>query len=170
MKIRTQFERPPRENFQCNCGSPEYYDYIADENGSPVKNKLHNRVDEIQSHRQSCDLQILLQRYAMGDESALNQRVGTYGDFTNAPSSFAEFVDGFKQLESDFYKLPDDFRSLFGNSTVEYWQSLGSEEFAKKIDQYFTKKVGGNSNRNNSSSAANNSDPKGGTVNESQSE
>lgn len=170
MKYRTQFERPPRERFQSNPGEVEYYDYIADEDGHPVANKIHNRVDEIQSHRQSCDLRILLQRYAMGDESALNQRTGTYGDFTNAPSSFAEFVDGFKQLESDFYKLPDDFRDLFGNSTVEYWQSLGSEDFAKKVDAYFAKKSGRSGNGSTGSTAAVNSNNTGGTVNESQSE
>lgn len=152
MKYRTQYERPDRDLFRTNPGREEYEVYIVGEDGSPVVSGMNNRYAEIQSHRESVELSTLLQRYAAGDESALNQRIGDYMDVVNAPSSYAEFLDGFKKMESDFYSLPEGFRELFNNSTVEYWQSIGTDEFSEKIDKFmasFKKEKPGNANSNN---------------------
>ena len=173
MKYRTQFDKRDRDQFRTNPGRKEYEVYVADENGNPVVSGVRNRYDEIQSHRESVELSVLLQRYALGDETALNQRVGEYVDVTDAPSSYAEFVDQFKRMESDFYSLPDGFRELFANNPAAYWKALGTDEFGEKINQYFASVtqrqigVSGNNNVNNNSNSISGN---GGTVDEQKSE
>ncbi len=169
MKYRTQYERPDRDLFRTNPGREDYEVYTVGEDGSPVVSGMNNRYAEVQCHRESVDLPILLQRYAAGDESALNQRIGDYMDVTNAPSSYAEFLDGFKKIESDFYSLPEGFRELFNNSTVEYWQSVGTDEFHEKVDKFMAslkKEKPGNADINNSDNNNNSPGGTGGNINE----
>lgn len=173
MKYRTQYDKRDREAYRTNPGRKEYEVYVADEDGNPVVSGVRNRYDEIQSHRESVELSVLLQRYALGDETALNQRVGEYVDVADAPSSYAEFVDQFKRMESDFYSLPDGFRELFANNPAAYWKALGTDEFGEKINQYFTAVTQGKNNLPSSGNGNNNSNQtsgNGGNLNEPQSE
>ncbi len=169
MQFRTQYERPDRDLFRTNPGREEYPTFVADEDGRPVVSGTKNRYDEIQSHRQSVELATLLQRYAMGDETALNQRTGVYEDLVDAPSSLAEMYERFSDAEKQFYNLPDGFRELFGNSTVNYWKEVGTPEYFEKIDKFmssFQKKDNnsyGNSDNNKPDSKV---DGNGGNIDE----
>lgn len=169
MKFRSQFERPDRDLFRTNPGSDEYDTYTADENDRPILSGRKNRYEEIQSHRQSVELATLLQRYAMGDETALNQRTGVYEDLVDAPSSLAEMYERFADAEQQFYNLPEGFRELFGNSVVDYWKQVGTPEYMAKIDKFmssFQKKDNNSNDNSNSNKSDSETNGNGGNIDE----
>lgn len=77
----------------------------------------------IDSFRESCDLNVILSRYANGDVSVLSQRQGTYFDATEMPTSYAEMLHTVITAESEFKKLPLVVRERFDNS-FHKWLSL----------------------------------------------
>ncbi len=169
MKFRSQFERPDRDLFRTNPGRDEYDTYTSDENDKPVLSGRKNRYEEIQSHRQSVELATLLQRYAMGDETALNQRTGVYEDLVDAPSSLAEMYERFADAEQQFYNLPEGFRELFGNSVVDYWKQVGTSEYMEKIDKFmatFAKKEPDNNDNSDNNNPYDKTGRDGGNIDE----
>lgn len=132
MVFRNQYDN--RGDCDCTChGRTEKPTYTANEDGLPVESGTVNIYDEIQSHRQSVELSTLLQRYAQGDVTALNQMEGVYADVVDMPSTYAELFNRVRDAENSFNALPDDVRALFDNSPVSFWQSIGTPEFAEKI-------------------------------------
>lgn len=116
------FERTPS-----NAGSPEepVYAPVVDEFGS-VSLEVVGTTDIrsiIDSFRESCDLNVILARYANGDISALSQRQGTYFDATEMPKSYAEMLQTVITAETEFNKLPLAVRERFDNS-FHRWLSL----------------------------------------------
>ena len=68
-----------------------------------------NIYDEIQSHRDSVDINVLLAKYAKtGDVSILNKVTSQYMDVSGLPTSIA-----------GFYNLLEDGRRLFDGLSVE---------------------------------------------------
>lgn len=138
MDFRNQYDN--RGDCDCTChGRIEKPTYTADEDGLPVESGTVNIYDEIQSHRQSVELSTLLQRYAQGDVTALNQIEGVYADVVDMPSTYAELFNRVRDAENSFNALPDDVRALFDNSPVSFWQSIGTPEFATKIGKLDSK-------------------------------
>lgn len=132
MVFRNQYDN--RGDCDCTChGRTEKPTYVSNEDGLPVESGTVNLYDEIQSHRQSVELSTLLQRYAQGDVTALNKDEGVYADVVDMPSTYAELFNRVRDAENSFNALPDDVRSLFDNSPVSFWQSIGTPEFAEKI-------------------------------------
>lgn len=125
MNFRTMydsFERTPS-----NPGSPEEPEYapVVDEFGA-VSLEVVGTTDVrsfIDSFRESCDLNVILARYANGDASALCQRQGTFFDATEMPSSYAEMLQTVITAETEFKKLPLAVRERFDNS-FHKWLSL----------------------------------------------
>ena len=145
MDFRNQYDN--RGDCDCTChGRVEKPTYTADENGYPVESGIVNLYDEIQSHRESVELSTLLQRYAQGDISALNQIEGVYADVVDMPSTYAELFNRVRDAENSFNALPDDVRALFDNSPVSFWQSIGTPEFADKIGKLDSKAKKNSSN------------------------
>lgn len=172
MKFRCQYEREKGERFITDSGSPEYTVYIADEDGNPVISGKNNLYDEIQSHRESTELAVLLQRYMQGDETALNKLQGVYEDVTEYPRTFAELYQRVHDAEQSFNSLPPDLRAIFENSPVNFWQSMGTPDFNKRIDAYQQAKQKKDVNNNNSSQSGdpnNQSGGNGGVVSEQES-
>ena len=134
MKYKTQYDEHVRHITA--SGSPDYVKLSLDKDGDPFVVSLHNRYDEIQSHRESVELSTLLQRYAAGDESVLNQNTPLTGDFTDMPSSLREWTDRYRQAFEDFNGLPDGLKSLFNNNPAEFWTTFGSQAFNDTITQY----------------------------------
>ena len=166
MVFRNQYDN--RGDCDCTChGRVEKPTYTADEDGYPVETGTVNIYDEIQSHRQSVELSTLLQRYAQGDVTALNQIEGVYADVVDMPSTYAELFNRVRDAENSFNALPEDVRALFDNSPVSFWQSIGTPEFQTKIGYLEAK---GKKNSSNSADSRQSSDGDasavGGDVNE----
>lgn len=138
MIFRNQYDN--RGDCDCTChGRTEKPTYTANEDGLPVESGTVNIYDEIQSHRESVELSTLLQRYAQGDVTALNQIEGVYADVVDMPSTYAELFNRVRDAENSFNALPDDVRALFDNSPVSFWQSIGTPDFATKIAELDSK-------------------------------
>lgn len=67
----------------------------------------------IQSHADSVDIHVILDRFARGDVSALSKVQGTYGDFTTVPKTYAELLNAVIQGEQYFMTLPVETRAAF---------------------------------------------------------
>lgn len=133
MKFRNQYDKIEPHTFLSNPGDPIRQDYIANEQGDPIPSGKTNLYEEIQSHRASVELSTLLQRFAAGDETALNKIEGIYADVADAPSSLAELHERVRQAEEYFRDLPEGLRALFNDNPIEYVMSVGSTEFLDKI-------------------------------------
>ena len=83
--------------------------WCEDGNFELVETGSINIYDEIQSHRDSVDINVLLAKYAKtGDVSILNKVTSQYMDVSGLPTSIA-----------GFYNLLEDGRRLFDGLSVE---------------------------------------------------
>ena len=78
----------------------------------------------IQSHKDSCDIYVILGRYQAGDVSALSKVQGLYGDFTQVPKTFAEALNVMIAAESYFDSLPVEEKAKYNNSFHQYLANM----------------------------------------------
>lgn len=130
-----------KKKYKTRNGSPTLaeYEYHYDKNGvrELVKtDRKTNVYDRIQADYDSTDINKLMARFALGDESALDRKAGFYGDVTKMPNNFAELLDRVEECKRFFDGLPVEVKQSFGNSYEQFFVSYGSDEFNKKIDAY----------------------------------
>lgn len=89
--------------------------------------------DYIESFSDSCDLENIIKRAIAGDEDALNQRIGTYGDFTVFPKTYAEALEKMANAQNFFSTLKPEIRAAFNNDIFEFISELDKPDFAEKI-------------------------------------
>lgn len=134
MKFRTQWER---HAVKSNVGSPEKVTYGAsyDEDGRIVLEEKgrENLYDYIQSFRDSCDIHVLLKRYANGEVDVLSKVQGSYGDFTEMPKTYAELLNKINEGEMFFNSLPVETRAKFGHSFTQFMASLDSPDLYEML-------------------------------------
>lgn len=135
LKVRTQFDE--RARVHANPGNPEkiLYSPKFDSNGSMelIEAGKEDLYASIQSHKDSCDINIILKRYACGDVSALQKRQGMFGDFTDAPSSYAEALNSMIIAEQYFNSLPLETRAQFDHNFHRFLLSLDKPDFESKF-------------------------------------
>lgn len=133
-KFHTQFE--PRPGVIQNPGSrvKTMYGPIFDKNGVMSLKVIgeHDLYSEIQSHADSVDIHVLLQRYAQGDAGALSRIQGAYGDFTQMPRTFAEALNTLIAAEQYFNGLPVDTRAKFGHSFQQFIASMDTPDWMQR--------------------------------------
>lgn len=132
MKFRKPFDRLITYT---EPGSPEHIEYQGyyDKDGN-LQLKEVGKTDiyaEIQSHKDSTDINVLLAKYRNGDESALNRVQGYYSDITDIPDIHTLY-NLFKTAEQDFQRLPVEIRQSFDNSFEKYIFTAGSDEWFNK--------------------------------------
>lgn len=118
--------------------------------GSPVKpvfNPHYNAFGEliieqsgeedlygyIQSHKDSCDIHKMLERFAAGDESALSQAQGFYADVSGMPQTYAEVLNAVLAGEAVFNQLPAETKQQFDNSFAVWLSAMDQPDFAKRM-------------------------------------
>ena len=124
---------------------------VPSEVGSAIKIKYSPRFDEkgvlqleatgqedmsayINSFVESCDIHVIMSRFANGETDVLSKRQGTYGDFTGAPTSLAEMFNRVKAGEEMFNALPAETKKKFHNSFTEFAVATGNPaEFFSKL-------------------------------------
>ena len=127
-------DKPPR---QCNCHGnrmePHYVERY-DETGHPylVKDGETDTYAIIQSHKEECDINLMLQRYAAGDTSMMRQDA-RYIDTSNLPTTIHEYFNLMTAQREKFDALPVAIKQKFGNS-FEVWASTsGTGEWLEKM-------------------------------------
>ncbi|ALS03491.1 VP3 [Gokushovirus WZ-2015a] len=84
---------------------------------------------EIQSHKDSVDIHVLLSRYQNGDVHALQRVQGVFGDFTQLPKTYADALNLVNDGKQLFDGLPVDVRAKFGHDFARFVASIGTPEF-----------------------------------------
>lgn len=137
-KFRTQFEayEAPARVYQepgdrvKTVYSPFYDDFGVMQLRPTGK---HDLYAEIQSHAESVDIHVLMERYQQGDAGALARVQGAYGDFTQLPSTFAEALNLMTAAEQYFLGLPVETRALFGHDFRQFIASMDQPDWTKKV-------------------------------------
>ncbi len=135
VKFRTQFDSS--ERVYQPAGSPVkiLYGPVFDARGVMSLEEIgkHDLYAEIQSHADSVDIHVILQRFEAGDTSVLSRIQGTYGDFTEMPRTFAEALNTIIAAEQYFDSLPVDVRARFDHSFSQFIASMDSPDFARSM-------------------------------------
>lgn len=98
--------------------------------------EYENVYDRIQADYPSTDINILMQRFALGETEAINIKQGFYADVTGMPSSYAELFQMAEDARVYFDELPADLKAMFNNSYTEFYAEMDSKGFNDKIDKY----------------------------------
>lgn len=119
---------------------PEYAP-IYDERGNWHLEEVGKRnvQAEIDSHKDSCDLHVLLQLYREGDTEILNQRAAEYFDATQMPKTYAEFLQYRIDAEARWNELSAETRDKFENNLDVFLSTAGSEDWFENLG--FVKKT-----------------------------
>lgn len=89
--------------------------------------------DFIQSFKDSCDINVLLRRFAQGDTSALLRGNPVFGDFTEMPKTYAEMLQVVIDGQNYFDTLPSDVRGKFHNNYQEFVSTIGSDAWLNAL-------------------------------------
>ena len=104
-----------------------------------VKEGQEDIQDQIESYAPFCDINYMLQRLKVGDDSVLTKRTALYGDFSAMPVNPIDAVNLVRSAEQRFAQLPtnqkmaynNDYRvwlasTIMGGNTIEPSGSSGS--------------------------------------------
>lgn len=121
--------------FFSNAGSKEKPIRQAIKNGDQIEVKTvgyENIQDFINSFEDSCNISSLVAR-ATRDPRLLIQREGMYGDFTDAPNTYAEYLNKINSVKADFDNLPEEIKKNFNNNPVVWFNSVNDDDFMEKM-------------------------------------
>lgn len=82
----------------------------------------------IQSHKESCDINVILARFSAGDTTALAKRQMFYADLTEFPTTYADVVNTMHGAEDYFTHLPVEVRAKFGHDFNKFLASLDNPQ------------------------------------------
>lgn len=84
-----------------------------------------NLYDRIQAHAESVDIDCILKKCMItGDFSSLNRMQGSYGDFSELPTTYAGMLDMVARAEEYFNALPLAERQKYDYSFGKWLASL----------------------------------------------
>lgn len=87
--------------------------------------------DYINSFADSCDIASIVAR-SVTEPELLNQRQGSYGDFTEFPKTYAEALQKVIDAKNLFDSLPQSNKDQFGNDVMTFISSLDDPEWPVK--------------------------------------
>lgn len=128
-------QRPERSHSNVGSRYHDVYTPVYDLNGvlDLEVSGQDDIYDMIQSYAESCDINVLLARYAAGDTTVLSQRQGLYIDALGLPHTYAEMLNAVVAAESTFNSLPVDVRAQFGHSFECFLAELDKPETLEKL-------------------------------------
>ncbi|QRV61651.1 VP3 [Gokushovirinae sp.] len=136
MKFCTQFsEDRPRPKSVIGSRVKKLYSPVFDKNG---RMELEETGQEdlygyIQSHKDSVDIHVILDRYQRGDVTALNRAQAFYVDATSFPKTYAEALQRMQDAHMYFDSLPVETRAKFGHDFNQFLASLDKPDFAELL-------------------------------------
>lgn len=115
-----------------------YQEEIDKETGKKhlVKSGQTNIYAMIQEDLEQSKIENILQRVALGDLNALNQKETLYIDASNMPKNLMEAQNVVLKAKQEFEKLPLEVRKEFDMSAEKYISEMGTKEFMEKMSPY----------------------------------
>lgn len=137
LTFESQYQRiydpEKRRRFAANPGSGVVKEYTAKYRQDGVLELVetgeHDLYADIQSHKDSCDLQLIINRYFNGDPAALSRVQGVYMDVSEMPENIHEAMQLMETARKDFDTLPVDIKAKFGNDPNQFLATLGTEQW-----------------------------------------
>lgn len=131
-----------RLKFKHTCsGSPVKKEYqpVYDKRGvwHLEESGKKNIYLEIQSYADSTDINVIMARYRNGEVDVLQQVQGTYGDFSNIPTNYAEIMNQKIRAENLFMSLAPEVREKYGNSVEVFMSEIGTKAGLEKLGVKF---------------------------------
>lgn len=123
--------------FFTNPGNPVktlYGSKVLDNGSIEVVITGKMNLDEyIQSFEDSCNINVILARFANGDSTALNAQTPIYGDFTGMPKTYAEMLQKVIDGQRYFETLPIEIKQKFNNDFNQFFAESGETSFLDKL-------------------------------------
>lgn len=142
IQFRTQFTGDTAK-YTTECGTPFLDEYALkyDDNGKCTLEKTGEQKNVqamIDADYPATDINMIMQRFALGDDTALKKVEGFYGDFTTMPTSMAELYQRAEDSKRFFEELPVEVKQMFNNSYSEFWSEMTNDvkSFNDKISKY----------------------------------
>lgn len=148
---------PPKPTTPSGSRWEPHFVEMYDEYGQPylVRDGETDTYAEIQSYKDSCDIHVLLERYANGDMSVM-ARQGQYIDISGLPQTWHEVFNTLQSQRDQFDRLPIAVKEKFGHSFEQWAAQAGTEKWLDNMG--YTKRT-----KNDSAATEAGQDPNGST-------
>lgn len=130
----TVFSAPGEFRPSSNAGSPMKRERVLrDDNGVLSLETVGQTslYDEIQAHKDSVDINKILERYRQGDVTALDRVKAQYLDIADAPKSLAEMYSFVQNCSKFFEQLPLAVREEYDHNPAKFVADIGSDRFVE---------------------------------------
>lgn len=142
-RLHPEDSKHKRKTFISKSGTgmvPVYEYKVIDGIKQLVNSGERNVQEEIDSFALSTDIHVLIERFVNGDTSVMRPD-GVFGDFTNAPTTYAEMFEGVQKCKNLFDSLPSEIRDKFDNSYEKFWSEYGTDYFDDVFKSFNSDKV-----------------------------
>lgn len=103
-----------------------------------IQDGMINIYDQIQSHKDSCDVNLMIKRFENGDLTALGTpRDPVYMDVTDMPKTYAELYQKVIDAKNEFNALPLDLREKFDFDPDKYISQMGTAAWFDVMQDYY---------------------------------
>lgn len=135
MKFNTQYDRRAPVYQEPGSGIKVVYSPRYSDKGvlDLVATGSENLYDYIQSHKESTDIHVLLERFVNGEDDVLSRMQGFYADVTSMPKTYAEVLNAVIVGEETFARLPIDVKQRFDNSFAVWLSSMDKPDFSERM-------------------------------------
>lgn len=118
---------------------PTYRPVIGDSGAIDlIQDGMINIYDQIQSHKDSCDVNLMIKRFENGDLTALGTpRDPVYMDVTDMPKTYAELYQKVIDAKNEFNALPLDLREKFDFDADKYISQMGTSAWFDVMQDYY---------------------------------
>lgn len=141
MKFRTQYDE--HERIFINIGDKVHILYSSkyDDDGNLVLYEVgrENIPEFINSHAESCDINVIVERFREGDTSALSRRQLMFGDFTQSPKTLADALNTVIAAERTFDSLDSETKKKFGNNFAQWIATMDQVKAAEEMSEVAAK-------------------------------
>lgn len=135
LKFNTQYDKRPPVYQEAGSRVKIIYSPRYSEDGvlDLVETGRENLYDYIQSHKESTDIHVLLERFSNGEVDVLQRMQGFYGDVTSMPKTYAEVLNAVIIGEETFARLPIEVKQRFNNSFAEWLAAMDKPDFSQRM-------------------------------------
>lgn len=96
----------------------------------------------IQSFKEQTDINLIIERFKLGDVAVLHSQKGMFGNFSGCPQTLSDFLNAQIQAKLLFDRLPADVRLVFDNNVDKFFVGYGSQEWLDKVSPFISSKDG----------------------------